>query len=274
MEQKRLYKILALVLLLLMVANAAFFYTEISGPQLQGTGASLLRQSMLAFMVINLVIGAFLTVLLFRALAQAKVVVKEVEVEKQQVVQANAEVDQQQEETERIRQEEEARAAEEKRLDKKLQDLLDDLENERAISNYGEKLLQNIADQEHIVQGLFYLKHHDTQEFQVKSTYAFYSEGEADSFSPGEGLHGQVAQNREILKIDEVPENYVKVYSGLGKGLPRQILMVPIVKDAETIAMLELASFQGFDKSYQQLYNNLSEQVAGQLDTLLNYINV
>lgn len=79
--------------------------------------------------------------------------------------------------------------------------------------------------------------------------YAFnISETETISFEFGEGLVGQAAKEGEMLVINEVPENYINIISGLGSASPNHLLILPLVKGKKTHAVVELASFAPFSK--------------------------
>lgn len=63
-------------------------------------------------------------------------------------------------------------------------------------------------------------------------------------FDLGEGLIGQSAVVGKPLYIDEVPEGYMKIASGLGMASPRYLLITPIKKDEQVIGVWELSTFK------------------------------
>lgn len=76
--------------------------------------------------------------------------------------------------------------------------------------------------------------------------YALPSLDEKPRFPLGEGLIGQVAKEGRLLNITEVPQGYIKVFSGLGETNPRHLAVVP-VKDGNTVVgVVEVAGFQPF----------------------------
>ncbi|MDH5474199.1 MAG: GAF domain-containing protein [Cyclobacteriaceae bacterium] len=79
--------------------------------------------------------------------------------------------------------------------------------------------------------------------------YAFsIAESETIKFEYGEGLIGQVAKEGDTLIIDEIPENYINIISGLGKASPKHLLIMPLYKGKMIEAVIELASFTEFSK--------------------------
>ena len=54
--------------------------------------------------------------------------------------------------------------------------------------------------------------------------YAFsIAESETISFEFGEGLVGQSAKEGELLLVDDIPEGYINIISGLGKSSPKHL---------------------------------------------------
>lgn len=53
----------------------------------------------------------------------------------------------------------------------------------------------------------------------------------------------QAAANGKTLYVDDIPEGYIYVISGLGSASPKYLLIVPFKKQEQVIGMLEIASF-------------------------------
>jgi transcriptional regulator with GAF, ATPase, and Fis domain len=62
-------------------------------------------------------------------------------------------------------------------------------------------------------------------------------------YEVGEGLIGQAAASGTSLYLDEVPEGYITIVSGLGTASPRFLMVVPIKKDQQIKGVLEIATF-------------------------------
>ncbi|HMI68275.1 MAG TPA: GAF domain-containing protein [Cyclobacteriaceae bacterium] len=80
----------------------------------------------------------------------------------------------------------------------------------------------------------------------VELKYGFaltLGETSAPQFEWGEGLIGQAAASGKSLYVDEVPEGYITIVSGLGTASPRYLLIVPIKKGDEVRGVLEIATF-------------------------------
>jgi transcriptional regulator with GAF, ATPase, and Fis domain len=95
-------------------------------------------------------------------------------------------------------------------------------------------------------QGAVYLTMTKDGKRKVELTAGYaLSIGESNtiSFDFGEGLIGQAAAGGSTLYIDEVPEGYIKIISGLGSASPQYLLIVPMKKNNQVIGVMEIASF-------------------------------
>ena len=74
------------------------------------------------------------------------------------------------------------------------------------------------------------------------ATYGFSRESERTEqlLAAGEGLVGQALLARRVIRLDSVPDNYLKVNSGLGAGSPVSVLLAPIEEGGVVNGVLEL----------------------------------
>lgn len=136
-----------------------------------------------------------------------------------------------------------------------------DIQNEDGVEKFTEKVLSKLAKTFNIVQGVFYLWNDKNQTFYSANTFAFYSTTEIKDFEIGEGIAGQVAKNQKFLLIDNVPQGYIKIASGLGEGSPKFLAFVPLVHNSKTIAILEFASFVEFPEPTDKIFTTLAEKL-------------
>ena len=61
-------------------------------------------------------------------------------------------------------------------------------------------------------------------------------------FKTGEGLVGQAVLEKQSILITAVPEDYIAISSGLVETPPRNILVIPLVYNEKTLAVMELES--------------------------------
>ena len=84
----------------------------------------------------------------------------------------------------------------------------------------------------------------------------------AEQFDLGDGLLGQAAVERKIVRIDNVPEGYLTVGSGLGRSQPRQLLILPAAAEGAVNAVLELGFLHPLDPLVLDLLSEIAEAIA------------
>jgi hypothetical protein len=137
-----------------------------------------------------------------------------------------------------------------------------------------EKLLSNIAKKHDIVQAIAFNKDETTKIFSFQAAYAYFSENDPPKFIEGETLPGQVAKNKVVLNLNEVPEDYITILSGLGKGSPKHMLILPVLnRNNDCIGIIELASFKAFENQKVKLFETLGHLVCDHLLTIGNSTN-
>lgn len=78
-------------------------------------------------------------------------------------------------------------------------------------------------------------------------------------FDMGEGLIGQSAAEGKTLYIDEVPEGYMKIASGLGMASPRYLLITPVKKDTKVIGVLEVSTFKALSETQRKFVEDAAQ---------------
>jgi CheY-like chemotaxis protein/HAMP domain-containing protein len=104
--------------------------------------------------------------------------------------------------------------------------------------------------------GVIYLKNQD-QVLHLMGSYSFtHRNGINDGYKLGEGLVGQVALEKEIISLTELPKDYLKVTSGLGAADVRNVVLVPLLFNDELVGVIELGAMQ---KMTEEVINFLRE---------------
>ena len=90
----------------------------------------------------------------------------------------------------------------------------------------------------------------------------------ATRYAPGEGLIGQVALERAPILLEQVPDDYVRIHSGLGEAPPRTIAALPLLLKERLLGVLEIGSFAPFDAFERQLLDELLPLAALSLENI------
>lgn len=156
-----------------------------------------------------------------------------------------------------------------KAIAEKVEEMVADTEQLTDPEKYFDQLLINLSKAIAIVQGVAYTLNRQTQTFSMISTYAFYTTDTSRTFAIGEGIPGQVAKDKKLLFINDVPEGYIKIVSGLGSSSPRYMGVIPIIHGDETIALLEISTFEKPEVDLVEFQKQFNEKVSEKISTLL-----
>ena len=77
----------------------------------------------------------------------------------------------------------------------------------------------------------------------------------------GEGLVIEAMRSKSLLVVEDVPENYLKVRSGLGESSPRSLLFLPLARGDETVGVLEIALFKADTDNVRELLVAVQEML-------------
>ena len=136
-----------------------------------------------------------------------------------------------------------------------------------SLEESGKALMKNLAGELEIMSGILYIR--KKQQFEASVTYALASPTEPYSFKEGEGLSGQAARSQQIMVLTRLPEDHLKVYSGLGKSEPSYLAIVPLVHKQKTIAVLECSGYRydsfAIENMFRIFARDLMEKLAPNL---------
>ena len=153
----------------------------------------------------------------------------------------------------------------EKQRNRTINNIMNGINSKLSKEEFSEKLLSNLAKQFDLVQGMIFLRN-EKDFFSKAGTYAYYSENEIPDFEEGVGIAGQVAADKELINITNLPDRYLTVLSGLGSSAPANLVIFPIIHENKSIGIVELATFKKIEKFGENvikvLMRRLGEDVA------------
>ncbi len=158
-------------------------------------------------------------------------------------------------------------------IEKFVVDIVRKNNNDEPLKKLMERALSVIANKFEAVQGIMYLKDPGEDIYSYTACYAYYSDMPPATFTLGETLPGQVAKNQRLLNINNLPEGYMTVLSGLGSSYPRNLIIIPFLYNEETVAVAELASFKTFTPEVEEFFNRLSESLGKDIGSLLKALS-
>jgi len=112
--------------------------------------------------------------------------------------------------------------------------------------------------------GAFYIMEdeNNTPVLKLIASYAYKERKHlGNRFYLGEGLVGQAALEKKPILLTNVPDDYIRISSGLGEAPPRNVIVLPVLFEGEVKAVIELASFLPFSQIHQLFLDQLAETV-------------
>jgi HAMP domain-containing protein/signal transduction histidine kinase/CheY-like chemotaxis protein len=112
----------------------------------------------------------------------------------------------------------------------------------------------------------------DHPELRLVASYGYTPDADApparDQFALGQGLVGQAAVEAKPIVIEDVPEDYIKVASGLGDAPPRNIIVLPVVFEDQVLGVIELASLARISEVNRAFLEQITETIGVVLSTI------
>jgi len=125
------------------------------------------------------------------------------------------------------------------------------------------EILSNLVDYLNIPMGAIYLPSTDKDDsFDLVASIAFGKEKHYQrSVIKGEGIIGTAVEEKKIINITDIPEDYFKISSGFGEAKPKEIVVLPIKLEEKIYGIIELASLNKFKKFEYEFINELSKSL-------------
>src|SRR5262245_14296821 len=145
------------------------------------------------------------------------------------------------------------------------------LQGQRDLFTVGQMLLSELAPLVNAQHGTIYQMESSDVEKPLKllASYAHSPrQKETERFAVGEGLVGQCAEERQRILLNDPPANYVRVHSSLGEATPRNIVVLPVLFEGQTKAVIELSSFQTFTATHLAFLEQLPQGIGVVLNTI------
>ncbi len=109
--------------------------------------------------------------------------------------------------------------------------------------------------------GVIYL--FENGQLHLSGSYAFnIRKQNTNVIKIGEGLVGQAAQEKKPIIFTEVPDDYIKINSGLGNKVPKNILILPLLQDGILKGVMEIGAVREFSDLDMELLKMIAENIA------------
>jgi CheY-like chemotaxis protein/HAMP domain-containing protein len=148
------------------------------------------------------------------------------------------------------------------------------LQGQRELGGVGRMLLSDLAPLVSAHQGTIY--HNDPGDSPSARTglhlLASYAESPGHNAPPqialGEGLVGQCAVERRRILLADVPADFTRITSSLGESRRLSVVVLPVMYENQTKAVIELASLQPFSAVNLNFLDQLAQGIGAVFNTI------
>ncbi|EDY20755.1 GAF sensor hybrid histidine kinase [Chthoniobacter flavus Ellin428] len=144
------------------------------------------------------------------------------------------------------------------------------LQGQRDLFTVGQMLLSELAPLIFAQQGTVYqmtVGDNGDPLLRLLAAYATRPD-QAERLGVGDGLVGQCAREKQRILLSNIPASYTPVHSSLGEALPASIVVLPVLFEGETKAVIELASLHAFTDGHLNFLEQLTQSIGVVLNTI------
>ncbi|HEY5706711.1 MAG TPA: HAMP domain-containing protein [Terrimicrobiaceae bacterium] len=144
------------------------------------------------------------------------------------------------------------------------------LQGQRDLFTVGEMLLSELAPLVSAQRGIIYqMVVFDGRRPFLRRLAVYASSSDLpESIALGEGLVGQCAKEKRRILLSELPDDYMLIQSSLGDARPTSVVVLPVLFEGETKAVIELASLHRFTDAHLSFLEQLTESIGVVLNTI------
>ena len=136
-----------------------------------------------------------------------------------------------------------------------------------SIGPLGKEILSFLAEYLDVVVAVMYVSD-DGGTLHRRATYAFDPENvrAGKTFAMADSLVSQAASEGRMIQLDDVPDGYLNVTSGLGDAPPRQLILMPLDNGGRVNGVLELGLMQPLAERGAQFLKLIAGNIGTSLD--------
>jgi len=143
------------------------------------------------------------------------------------------------------------------------------LQGQRDLVTVSKLLLSELTPLVGAQHGSFYITDEEQEALKLLAAYASDDQnGLPKQFRIGQGLVGQCALEKRRILVTDIPKDYIRINSSLGEATPLSIVVLPVLFEGETRAVIELAAFRHFTDVNLAFLDQLTQSIGIVLNTI------
>jgi CheY-like chemotaxis protein/CHASE3 domain sensor protein/putative methionine-R-sulfoxide reductase with GAF domain len=133
-------------------------------------------------------------------------------------------------------------------------------QGEKEIHELAKEVISQLTSYMEAQIGAIYLA--ENGQLNLVGSYAFhYRKDNTNVVKQGQGLIGQAALEKKPIIFSQVPDDYIKINSGLGNSSPKNIIVFPFQYAGEVKGVIEIGSINEFSELDLQFLNLVAENI-------------
>ena len=140
------------------------------------------------------------------------------------------------------------------------------------ISELSDSIISNLVNYMKASQGALFLINDDNTDdpfIELVACFAYNRKKYLNKrIEMGEGITGQCILEKDTIYLSDIPENYMRITSGLGEALPRNLLIVPLKLDEAIFGVVEIGFFQTIAPHQTEFMQKLGESIASAISSV------
>lgn len=109
----------------------------------------------------------------------------------------------------------------------------------------------------------------DKPQLEFAASFAYHKDKkDATTFFPGEGYVGTCFLDKKVIILDDLPDDYLKIKSGLGELSPNYVVLIPMKFDNAVNGVIEIGSFNEIEQYQIEFIEKVAESATSLLTIL------
>ncbi|OKL39711.1 response regulator [Pontibacter flavimaris] len=139
---------------------------------------------------------------------------------------------------------------------------------ETSLEKVSEKVISFLCEYTGSEAGVLYLHHSNGKLTPAASYGVALDRDQLPAFAIGLGKVGQAVQERRIQVLEGVPEEHLRIKTGLSDIGPASVIIIPLYFADNIVGALELAARQPYTELHRRLFESVSERISVVIHTL------
>ncbi len=146
------------------------------------------------------------------------------------------------------------------------------MQGHRDLEIVAELIMEELTPLLGALHGTFFLAEGAGGETRLRLIAGYGLRADKDApiqYRIGQSLIGQVAKSKRAIVVDEIPQGYIKISSGLGEAPPANLAVLPILFGDQVMGVVELASFTKFSRIQIDFLEQLTESLGVSVNAII-----